>query len=152
MKFVQIKRICSYEKGLYFKEREFKGVLEQGCHWFVDLFNKVCIDVQDQRTPWLEHEDLDIIVQSGVLQDQAEVLDLKDHQRALVWIDGRFDRVLGPGLYALWTACRKVRTQVVDAGEVRFEHQAINAIAKSSNVADQLNMVTVDEGFAGVYF
>jgi regulator of protease activity HflC (stomatin/prohibitin superfamily) len=152
MKFVQIKRICSYEKGLYFKEREFKGVLEQGCHWFVDLFNKVRIDVQDQRTSWLEHEDLDIIVQSGVLQDQAEVLDLKDHQRALVWIDGRFARVLGPGLYALWTACRKVRTQVVDAGEVRFEHQAINAIAKSSNVADQLNMVTVDEGFAGVYF
>lgn len=152
MTFVQIKRICSYEKGLYFKEREFKGILEQGRHWFVDPFNKIRIDVQDQRTPWLEHKDLDIIVQSGLLEDWAEVLDLKDHQRALVWIDGRFDRVLGPGLYALWTACRKVKTQVVDAGDVRFEHPAINAIAKSRNAADQLNMVTVDEGFAGVYF
>ncbi len=152
MKFVQIKRICSYEKGLYFRDREFKGVLEQGRHWFADPFNKVRIDVLDQRSPWIEHEDLDIIVRSGVLRDRAEVLDLKDHQRGLVWIDGRFDRVLGPGLYALWTACRKVRTELVDAGDVRFEHKEINAIARSRNVADQLNLVTVDEGFCGVYF
>ncbi len=142
----KIRKICSYEKGLYFKEREFRGVLEHGRYWFVDPFDKVRIDVVDQRNPWLEHEDLDIIVQSGALNDPAEVLDLMDHQRALVWIDGRFDRVLSPGRYVLWTAFRKIKTEVVDAGNVRFDHKAMNAIAKSRNVAEQLNIVSVDEG------
>ena len=51
------------------------------------------------------HEKLDVIVRSGALKDRAVVLDLKDYERALVWIDGRFSHVLPPGLYAYWTAC-----------------------------------------------
>ena len=48
------------------------------------------------RAPWLVHEQLDVIVKSGALRDRAVVLDLMDHQRALVRIDGRFSHVLPP--------------------------------------------------------
>ena len=37
-----------------------------------------------------------MIVRSGALKDRAVVLDLKDYQRALVWVDGRFSHIL-PG-------------------------------------------------------
>ena len=78
-----------------------------------------------QRAPWLLHEKLDVIVKSGALAGRAEVVDLKDYQRALVWIDGRFSHVLPPGLYAYWTGVKDVRIEVVDAREVRFEHDGL---------------------------
>jgi len=62
----------------------------------------------------VDHEKLDVIVRSGALKDRAVVLDLKDHQRALVWVDGRFSHVLPPGLYAYWTTFREVAVEVID--------------------------------------
>ena len=108
----------------YFGGRR-KGKRGRGAAGKVPVFGilerngKVRVSVVSQRNPWFEHEDLDMIVKSGALDGHANVLDLKDYQRALVWIDGRFDRVLGPGLYALWTKVRHVKVDVVDAGDVR---------------------------------
>jgi hypothetical protein len=97
-------------------DREFRGL--RGCwgtHWFFDPLGKVRVEVVSQREPWLVHEKLDVIVKSGALAGRAVVLDLKDHERALVWIDGRFSHVLPPGLYAYWTGQKEVRVEVVDA-------------------------------------
>ena len=99
-------KIRSYEMGLYFRDCEFRGLLGKGRHWFIDPLGKVKVEVVSQRQPWLTHEKLDVIVRSGALKDRAVVLDLKDYERALVWIDGRFSHILPPGLYAYWTALR----------------------------------------------
>ena len=80
------------------------------------------VEIVSQRTPWLVHEQLDVIVKAGVLRDRAQVVDLKDHERGLVWIDGRFSHVLPPGLFAYWTAFRDVKVEVVDARGIRFTH------------------------------
>lgn len=145
-------KIRSHEKGLYFRDHEFQGILEKGRHWFLDPLGNVQVTAASLRSPWLAHEDLDIIVKSGELTDHANILDLKDDQRALVWIDGRFQKVLGPGLYALWNAVCEVRVEVVDASQVRFEHRHANVIAKSQGVENELNVVTVEDGYAGIYF
>ncbi len=152
MYFIKSVKVRSYEKGLYFRDREFKGLLEKGRHWFIDPLCKVEVDVVSQRKPWLEHKDLDFIVKSGALKDVASVLDLKDYQRALVWIEGRFEKVLGPGLYALWTNVCDVKAETVEASEIHFTHKDLSIIAKSKDVENELSIVTVDQGFAGVYF
>src|SRR5258708_19135796 len=59
LKYVKIR---SYEKGLYFRDGEYMGLLDEGRFWFVDPFGKVRVDVVSQRTPWLVHEKLDMIV------------------------------------------------------------------------------------------
>jgi len=78
--------------------------------------------VVSQRDPWLNHDKLDIIVKSGALVGLAEVIDLKDYERALVWIEGRFSHVLPPGLYAYWAGFKDVHLEVIDAREVRLQH------------------------------
>jgi hypothetical protein len=152
MFLIKTAKIRSYEKGLYFKNREFQGLLDAGRHWFIDPLFKIKVDVVSQRTPWIMHEDLDVIVKSGALEGHATVVDLKDNQRALVWVDGRFETVLGPGLYALWTKVRDVQVDIIDARKVRFEHENLNLIAKSTNIDNELNISTVEPGCAGVYF
>ena len=149
---VGTKKVRSFEKGLYFRDGEFRGVLETGRHWFFDPLNRVEIDIVSQRTPWLVHKDLDIIVNSGALGEDALVLDIDDNQRALIRVDGRFDRVLDAGLYVVWTGVRNVEVEFVDARKVLFTHKDLSRILVSQGVEKVLDTFTVGEGHVGVYF
>ncbi|WP_410960408.1 hypothetical protein, partial [Salmonella sp. SAL4431] len=73
-------------------------------HLVFDPLLRVRVERVSVREVWLESAELDVIVRSGRLPAEARVLDLGDHERALVWVDGRFERVVGPGLRVLWTS------------------------------------------------
>jgi regulator of protease activity HflC (stomatin/prohibitin superfamily) len=145
-------KIRSFEKGLYFLGGEFQRVLDAGRHWIVQPLRKVRIEVLSQRGPWVASKDLDLVIKSGALAGKAAVLDLKDYERALVWIDGRFDHVIAGGPYALWTGVRNVRVETIDARAVRFDHPDLGVILKSPSATDFLELITVEEGHAGVLF
>jgi regulator of protease activity HflC (stomatin/prohibitin superfamily) len=149
---LKIVKVRSYEIGLHFRDGEFKGLLDEGWYWIFDPLGKVKVEVVSQRAPWLAHEKLDMIVKSGALADRAVVLDLKDYQRALVWIDGRFSHVLPPGLYAYWTAFREVAVQVIDARAARFDHPDLRVIEQSHMADRVLESYAVDKGQMGVLF
>ena len=117
-------RIRTYEIGLHFRDGEFRGLLG----------GRYALAVRPARqgrastscrsaTPWLVHEKLDVIVRVGRARGPRRGVDLKDYERGLVWIDGRFSHILPPGLYAYWTGQKDVRVEVVDARKVRFEHE-----------------------------
>lgn len=144
-------KIREYELGLYFYDGEFQKLLDPGRYWFVDPWGRVRVETVSQRAPWFVHEKLDLIVKSGELVGRALVLDLKDYERALVWIDGRFSHVLPPGLYAYWTAFADVRVEIVDAREVRFVHADLPVIVQSRLSERVLECVTVPAGHVGVY-
>lgn len=150
--FIQRIKVRSYEAGLVFRNREFVELLAPGAHWRFNMAGKLKIEIVSQRDPWLMHEKLDMIVRSGVLKDRAVVLDLKDYERALVWIDGRFSHVLPPGLFAYWTGLRDVRTEVIDARKVRFEHDDLRVILRSQSVASVLDVAEVQAHHQGVLF
>jgi len=145
-------KIRDFERGLWFRDNVFQGVLPPGRHWFVDPLRKVRLDVVSVRNVWLQHLDLDVIVKSGALGDEAEVLDLGDNDRALVWVDGRFDTVLGPGLYALWKVFHDVKVQRVDASGVRLEHEKLHTILKGHDATAHLDSFKVEEGHTGLFF
>ncbi|MBW3543867.1 MAG: slipin family protein [Planctomycetes bacterium] len=145
-------QIRSYEMGLYFRDGEFRGLLEAGTHRFFDPLGKVRVDVVSQREPWLVHERLDLIVKSGALAERAVVLDLKDHERALIWIEGRFSHILPAGLYAYWIGWKNVKVEVVDARNARFEHEDLKVISRSPMAQRVLDVCTVNRDHVGVLF
>ncbi|MBX7105773.1 MAG: slipin family protein [Gemmataceae bacterium] len=93
-----------------------------------------------------------MIVRSGALEGRAIVLDLKDHERGLVWIDDRFATIVGPGRHALWTGFRGVRTETVDIRTVRFDHADRDAIVRSSGAGLFLEQAEVPADHAAVLF
>ena len=78
------------------------------------------------------------------------MLDLKDTQRALVWIDGRFGHLLGPGLHALWNVFHEVRTEILSTDAIRLEHEALPVILASGQAAGLLEQVSVEAGHAAL--
>ena len=149
-----IKRVTirTYEMGLRLRDGEFKSLLGPGTHWFLDPLNRTRVRIVSKRDPWLADEQLDVIVKSGALAGQAEVVDLKDNQRALVWVDGRFARILGPGLYAYWTGVRDVRIEVIDARQPRFEHADFKSIVRAQDAVRHLDICKVERDCVGVLF
>ena len=120
--------ILPHERGLVFRDGVFEGILRPGRHWVGDPLLRVSVDVVSVRHVWLEHPDLDAIARSGALAGDAEIVDLRDHERGVVWVDGRVEAVLGPGLYALWTVFREVFVDVVDA-------RVVDLIARREQIA-----------------
>ena len=145
-------KVAPHMGGLYFRADEFRGILDTGRYWFFDPLRRVRVDVHSLRAPWLMHEKLDVIVKSGALENRALVLDLKDYERALVWIDGRFSHLLPPGLYAYWTAFCKVKAEIIDARQARFTHADLPIIVKSPSAERVLESVAIPANHVGVSF
>ena len=145
-------KIRTYEMGLVFRDGEFRGLRTAGTHWDFDPLNKLKVEIVSQRDPWLVHEKLDLIVKSGALADRAVVLDLTDHERALVWIENRFSHVLPAGQFAYWTGQKQVRVEVIDIRPVRFEHDQFKVIVRSPMAARVLDVCTVQRDRVGVLF
>ncbi len=147
-------KIRQHERGLLFKDGEFRRLLDPGRHWIWGIFWKVRVERVSVRDAYFAHPDLEVIVRSGALEGQAEVFDLKDHERALVWIDGRFGRLLGPGVHALWKVFHEVRVDLVDASDVRLDHDALAVILASQETraggAGLLEKVSVEAGYAAL--
>ena len=139
-------KIRTYERGLLYRDRVFRRVLRPGRYWFVDPLLRVRVERVSVREPLLESLDLDVIVRSGALGDEATVLDLSDRERGLIWIDGRFERIVGPGLTVLWTAFHKVRAEVVTVDEPRFEHGELATILATQEPTGFLMPVEVEVG------
>ena len=145
-------RIRSYEMGLHFRDGEFRGLIGEGSHWLFDPFGRTQVEVISRRLPRLAHDKLDLIVTSEALKGAATVVDLKDDQRGLIWVDGRFGGIMPPGLYAYWNDPRAVRIEVIDARNPRFEHDDLKVIANSGGASQMLSICTVPRDHAGVLF
>jgi regulator of protease activity HflC (stomatin/prohibitin superfamily) len=145
-------KVREHERGLLFRDKQFEEVLGPGVYWRLDPLRKLRVDVAQVRLPWLDHAELDVIVRSGALRREARIVDLKAHERAVVWVDGRLEAVLKPGLYALWTAFRDVKVETFDARGALLEHEQLAAILELRGTATLLEAVTVEAGHAGLVF
>lgn len=145
-------KIRNHEVGLKFKDDEFQGLLVAGDHKIFDFWLQTEVRIVSTRDPWIDDQRLYQMVKSGELAGRAEVLDLLDHQRALVWIDGRLNRILGPGLYAYWLGGREVRTEVIDIRSVRFDHSELRAILKLEEASRWLEVLKVERDAVGVLY
>jgi hypothetical protein len=109
-------RIDKYERGLLFHRGLFERMLMPGDHFVFDPLGRKTLERVSVRHVSFTHWDLAAIVRSGALAGQALVLDLREHERALLWVEGRLREILEPGLHVLWTVFHEVHADVVDTG------------------------------------
>lgn len=145
-------RIKEFEKGLLFQHGEFIRLLNKGIHWFSNFNWSKRIDVVSTKQVYLVHKDLDIIVQSGLLKDQAIILDIKDTERALVWKDGRFDTILPPGFHVLWNKPHQIQVEIVDTAKVRLHNEKLETIVNKEGINQHLDIITIENGYTGLLF
>ncbi|MDQ8183262.1 slipin family protein [Pelagicoccus sp. SDUM812005] len=148
-----IRKTIKYDEiGLVFRNGRFVKQVGEGKHWFFDFQNALRVEVLNLRTPWIRSADLDQLSQSASLADKAVFVDLKDNERAIVWVDGRLESVLGPGLYGLWNQLRRVQIDRFDANELRVTRKDIVTVLKNPSAAQFFDVTEIAEGKVGVLF
>lgn len=140
------------ERGLLFYRDEFVALIAPGLFTKLNVFGHYRLEVVDCLGTWFTHAQLDQLITQPQLQQVLGVIDLKDAQRALVWIDGRFYGILGPGRYAYWHGVKEVRIEVIDARTVRFEHEQFDTIVRAAGADRLLTVYTVEPDEVGVLF
>ena len=144
--------IREHQRGLFFRDGVFKKVLKPGVHWVLESFWNVRVDVVSVFDYQILHKDLEQIVRTDGLDDEMVVYDLKDGQRGLIWIDGRFSGIVGPDVYAFWQVFDNVRVELVDLDSPRFEREQLDVIMSHKESFDYLTLKWVGVNQVGVLF
>jgi len=148
----KLMKIRHDEIGLLFREGAFVGGLKAGHHVRFSLLRKLHLDVISMREIVYSHEHLHNASVASVVGEYAEVVDLKDHQRAIVWIDGRLQRILGPGVHAIWKLDRKISVEIIDATTTMFSHRHLGLISRTADAQKWLQVIEIARDHAGVLF
>ncbi|MGJ8654196.1 MAG: slipin family protein [Opitutaceae bacterium] len=140
--------------GLKYRDGRFVELLEPGRSWVFDPRGELYVNIVWQSEPWIEvpAAQLKQLRDNADVTDRAEFIDLKDNQRALVWLDGRFYGILKPGLYGYWKSLVNVRVEVIEIEQARFQHAEFDIITKDKDVAVHLNIHDIEDGKVGVLY
>lgn len=124
-------RIRTLELGLWFRHGELERVLEPGVYHMPTVWpwsRRDRVEVIDTLRPRFEHDRLRALVGDQRLASRLVIVDLKDDERALIWIDGRLGAILSSGLHAFWSAPATIEVERYGVHEGRFVHPKIEAI------------------------
>ncbi|MCK4659327.1 MAG: slipin family protein [Phycisphaerae bacterium] len=141
-------RIKSHQRGLLFRYGDFVKLLPPGKHRFWSkLWSKQCdtVEIVDTLVTRFEHQFLDVLVRNAAVREALTLVELADHERALIWKDGRLLYIAGPGRHAFWNEPYKLEVETFDTNTLRFEHDKMDAIVAHPGGAKWLVGVNVDE-------
>lgn len=97
--------------------------------------------------------DAEALVLSGALGSSVEVVEIGDEERALLWIDGRYERVLGPGRWLLWSGPRRTEIERYEATEGRLEHPKLRVVLDAeASRAGGVEVVTIPQERVGLVY
>ncbi|MDA8018987.1 MAG: slipin family protein [Thermoanaerobaculia bacterium] len=145
MLFIRHVRVQPYQRVVVFRDGEPIRLLEPGRHLFAMFARNVRLRHFDVREPYLDTEDLEALIKSGLLSHEVEHVRLQRHEKALVWIDGRLDRVVGQGLHAAWNSFLQVRFQTFSVLDVFVQHPDLEVLVDSGLLSELTDTVEIGD-------
>lgn len=149
---IKMIKVQKNQVGVWYQNQEIKKVFLKGNHYIFSLSKGNSFELYDTKDFYFSHSDLRDIYKSERLAEHLSFIDLKDDQRALLWLDNRFEKILSKGLHAVWKDSYNVDIEIFDIRTPRFEHKYLNAIIGMEESALHLNSQTIEEGHEGLFF
>lgn len=136
------------ERGFLFHGPDYVRLLRPGVHWLWG-FGRTVRKVSTASL-WLTDPDVDVLLRDPEVWSDVVVADLRDDERAIVWLDGRVHTVLGRGRTVVWKDLYDVKVEVVRTEPLRFAHPLLGAILETNGGKAQLQEVVVPKGARGL--
>jgi regulator of protease activity HflC (stomatin/prohibitin superfamily) len=151
--------IAQHERGLVFRHKRFKGILEPGVHWLPDPLRQTQVQVYDLTVPEFVHPRVDFLIEAAreVVDRHFQIVELSDREAGVVYKQGRVAGVLAPGSRQLyWRGPIEVRVEKFDLTE---QFELPKSLAKvlvragqplASQVADAVAAIEVPDTAVGM--
>ena len=122
--------IAQHERGLKFRNRSFKTILEPGVYRIFDPLKRTEVQVYDLTVPEFEHPRVDFLVKDAraTMEQYFTIIELGDREVGVVYKNGRVAGVLAPGKRQLyWRGPIEVK---VDKYDISKEFELPKELAK----------------------
>ncbi len=139
--------IFPYEMGLVFRKDRFLNALPEGKYWIRWSDQLFRYDMTEEFTPLCE---LNILLQNSLLKENLEVVELEDHQIALVFYEGNFLKVIGPGRHPFWKSIVDYRFQILDRNVIDVPTTIDKHLLKQAALAPYLHPTIIDSHEMGL--
>jgi len=103
--------VFPYQMGLIFRKDQFIDALSPGKHWIRWSDQLITYDTSKEFVPLCE---LNILLKNSTLSEKLRIIEVADHQMALVFQEGNFLKVLEPGRHAFWKGIVDYRFELLD--------------------------------------
>ena len=108
--------ILEQQRGLVFQNGKLEKVLETGKHNIINTQKKV--EILDMEKPLCsEYCTLETLLQQPQIAKQTVMVEVKDQEVALHYVDGHFYGLLKTGKYVFWNVWKKHTFEIIDIKE-----------------------------------
>ncbi|MEO1082609.1 MAG: slipin family protein [Acidobacteriota bacterium] len=146
MLFLRYLRVLPYQRVVLFRDDQPLKLYRPGRRLIACVGRSVRLELFDVREPYLKAPDLELIVKSGLLETELTWFRLQDHERGLVWIDGRLDRAVGGGLHALWSSFYRVHHESFSTHDVFLSHRDLDVIVTGGVAKEDSQTLDIPDG------
>jgi regulator of protease activity HflC (stomatin/prohibitin superfamily) len=151
--------IAQHERGLKFRNRSFKAILEPGVYRIFDPFKRTEVQVYDLTIPEFEHARVDFLVKDAraTMERHFTIVELGDRQVGVVYKNGRVAGLLAPGKRQLyWRGPIEVAVEKYDiAKEFELPKELAKVLVRAkqplaAQVADAVTAAEVPDTSVGL--
>ncbi|UII21278.1 slipin family protein [Fulvivirga ligni] len=142
-------KINAGKVGLVFRNGDYQRVITEGKYW-ISPFERV---VQyDRSGAFMWPVDLNILLKDSELKGLLEVVEVKDSQIVLKYVNGNFSGVLTPGRYAFWKGVTEWKFVVADLSKVDITENIDLVSVKIKELVPYIRVCKIDSFEKGVLF
>lgn len=133
--------------GLVFRKGEYRRVMTEGKHW---LKWEEQITVYDLAKPFYPTVDLNLLLADAELADKLMVVEVKDHEIAMQYINGNYKGVLQPGRFAFWKGLTNYSFLKADLSKIEITEEIPMNILLKPEVLQYVRVYPVESYEKGI--
>ena len=138
-------KIKSWELGIVSTDGEFQKVLTSGSHSIIDFARNKTIEIFDLREGFFTCDNMDILMESNLLNDYAIFEKVQKNEILFVWKAGELTQVLTEGLYAHWAYYNDYECVKFDRDRGYLEFNNLRKLRYCELAKEYLDFVEIEE-------
>jgi len=149
MKIDVDKRGIVFKRGLATKRGEYLRMLKPGRHTLPPWQHVEIYDIFEEFVP---RRDLSLFLHDPELRDELHVVDVKDHEVVVRYVEGRYKGLLAPGKYAFWKGPRPQHFETIDLSKPEIDPAFVKMLFLRPEIRNFLYAFTVEPHEKGLLF
>ena len=133
--------------GLVFRKGDYKRILTEGIHW-LGINEKVTI--YNLAKPFTPEVELNLLLEDAELANRLNVVEVKDNEIALQFIEENFKNVLTPGRYAFWKGVTNYSFIKADLSKIEISEDIPIQLLHKSEVLQYVRVYVVESYEKGI--
>lgn len=141
--------IAAWNMGLVFRKGSYTRLIGEGAYW---MWPSEEVKIYNMANPFASPVSLNILLQDEAFVAATMVIEVKDNEIALSYVNGLFAAVLTPGRYVYWKGLNDYTFTIIDLNKITVDESIDKAVLLRREVLTYLRVYNVESYEKGVLY